>query len=441
MREAETVLGGGVVPAGEVGRHAFVNLVAEGLPVTAELYEGLATLIGRKILHDRYGDRRGSRDLLLETVGAGAFVLGRWRDIADVVIGEEFILGLRALLFRGVEGGLERFFCQLRSLGQPRVVTGEPGGVRLLEGCFGGGAILRPLVALRFHAGRVDLVEGRLVALITIGALVEEGVGTEIFVDRDRIVLVGMALRAGHRGTHEDRVGGVDAVDDGGVTEFFVARAAFVLGHRIAMEGRGDELVFGRLGQQVAGHLLDDELVVRLILVEGLDDPVAVGPDNSAGVGGITGAIGVAGEVEPLTGPVFAVSGLGEEMGDDVRVLGAGEFRDFFGRGRQAGDVEGKSADEDGLGRFWRPGQAFFLLAVSEEGIDGIGFAVLRHGRTGDRFIGPVTSPRRALLDPFLEEGDLCGGNRLMLLGWRHDVIRVGRLDALDQFALVGFAG
>ena len=261
-------------------------------------------------------------------------------------------------------------------------------------------------------------MEGRLVALITIGALVEEGVGTEIFVDRDRIVLVGMALRAGHRGAHEDGVGRIHAIDDGGVSEFFVARAAFVLGHRIAMEGRGDELVFGRLGQQVAGHLLDDELVVRLILVEGLDDPVAVGPDNSAGVGGITGAIGVAGEVEPLTGPVFAVSGLGEEMGDDVRVLGAGEFCDFLGR----------------------PGQAFFLLAVCEEGVDGITFAVLGHGRTGDRLIGPMTSPRGALLDPFLEEGDLCGGNRLMLLGWRHDVIRVGRLDALDQFALVGFA-
>ena len=117
MREAETVLGRGVVPAGEVGWHAFVNLVAEGLPVTAELYEGLATLIGRKILHDRHGHRRGSCDLFLEAVGAGAFVLGRRRDIADVVIGEEFILGLRALLFRGVEGGLERFFGQLRSLG------------------------------------------------------------------------------------------------------------------------------------------------------------------------------------------------------------------------------------------------------------------------------------------------------------------------------------
>ena len=347
-----------------------------------------------------------------------------------------------ALLAGGRAGGQRGFPSGVKPHGGfPLILAFEPCGGRSGEFRFQCSDLAVEFGSTGLLLRRQKTVERGFVALITIGALVEEGVGTEIFVDRDRIVLVGMALRAGHGGTHKDRVGGVDAVDDGSVTEFFVARAAFVLGHRIAMEGRGDELVFGRLGQKVAGHLLDDELVVGLILVEGLDDPIAVGPDNSAWVGGITGAIGVAGEVEPLTGPVFAVSVLGEEMGDDVRVLGAGEFCDFLGRGRQSGDVEGESANQDGLGRFWRPGQAFFLLAVGEEGIDGIGFAVLRHGRTGDRLIGPVAAPRGALLNPFLEKRDLCGGDRLMLLGWRHDVIRVGRLDALDQFTLLRLAG
>ena len=179
-----------------------------------------------------------------------------------------------------------------------------------------------------------ESVERGFVALVAVGALVEEGVGTEIFVDGDRIVFVGVTLRAGHGGAHEDRVGGVDSVDDGGVAELLVARAAFVLGHRVAMEGGRDDLVFGRLGQQVTGHLVDDELVVRLIAVQGLDDPVAVGPDDTAGVGGVAGAVGIAGEVEPLTGPVFAVSRLGQEMGDDVRVLGARELGDLCRRRR-----------------------------------------------------------------------------------------------------------
>ena len=251
---------------------------------------------------------------------------------------------------------------------------------------------------------------------------------------------MGVALRAGHGGAHEDRVGGVHAVDDGGVAEFFIARAAFVLGHRVAMEGGCNDLVFGRLGQEVAGHLVDDELVEALVLVERLDHPIAVGPDFTARVARVAGAVGIAGEVEPLAGPVFAVGRLGEESGHYVRVLGVGEFRDFFRGRRQAGDVQRETTDEDGLGRFCGPGQAFLLLSIGEEGVDGIGFAALRHGRTGDRLIGPVTSPRGALLDPFLEEGDLRGGNRLMLLRRRHDVIGVGRLDALDQFALLGLA-
>ena len=219
-------------------------------------------------------------------------------------------------------------------------------------------------------------MERGFVALIAVGALVEEGVGAEVFGDRDRVVFVGVALRAGHRRTHEHRVGRVDAVDDGGVAELFVAGAAFVLRHRVAMEGRGDELVFGRIGQQVAGQLVDDELVEGLVTVQGFDHPVTIGPDRAARVGGIAGAVGIAGEVEPLAGPVFAVGGLGEEMGDDVGVLGVGELSDFGGRGRQAGDVEGEAADEQGLGRLGRPSQAFLLLAVGEEGVDRIGFAV-----------------------------------------------------------------
>ena len=86
MREAETVLGRGVVPAGEVGWHAFVNLVAEGLPVTAELYEGLATLIGRKILHDRHGHGLERLDHSLGRCQLLSLGRSGFGDMADVVV-------------------------------------------------------------------------------------------------------------------------------------------------------------------------------------------------------------------------------------------------------------------------------------------------------------------------------------------------------------------
>ena len=284
-------------------------------------------------------------------------------------------------------------------------------------------------------------MERGFVAFVAVGALVEEGVGLEVFRDGDRVILMGVALRAGHGGAHEDRVGGIDAVDDRGVAELFVAGASLVLGHRVAMEGGRDDLVFGGVREQVSGQLLDRELIERLVLIERLDHPIAIGPDDPARVARVAGAVGIAGEVEPLAGPVFAVGGLGEEVGDYFGVGGLGELRDFFRRGRKAGDVERDAADQHVLGRFGRPLQAFLLLALGEESVDGIGFSVLRHGRTHDGFVGPVTSPDGALPDPFLEERELRGRDGLVLLRRRHHIVGVRRLDALDEFALLGLAG
>ena len=439
--EAEAVLRIAGVPSGEARGHAFADFVAEGLPVAAELHEGLAALVRREVLHDRHRHRGALGDLLLEVVGEGALGLGRGRDVADVVLAEEIVLGLGAFFLRGVEGGLERFVRKVRLLGEPLVEAGQPDRLRLLEGCLGGGAILHPLVALGLHARRIDFMERGFVAFVAIGALVEERVGLEVFRDGDRVVLMGVALRAGHGGAHEYRIGRVDPVDDGGVAELFVAGAAFVLGHRVAMKGGRNDLVFGGVGEQVAGELLHRELVEGLVLIERLDHPVAVGPDDATGVAGVAGAVGITGEVEPLAGPVFAVGGLGEEVGDDFGVRGLAQPRDFLRRGREAGDVQRDAADQDVLGRFGRPLQAFLLLPFGEEGVHGIGFAVLRHGRTDDGFVGPVSSPDGALLDPFLEQRELRRRDGLVLLGRRHHVVGIRRLDALDEFALLGLAG
>ena len=54
----------------------------------------------------------------------------------------------------------------------------------------------------------------------------------------------------------------------GDVAELLVVGAALGVGQRVAVEGGGDELVVGRVGQQVAGQLFDGELVERLVRVE-----------------------------------------------------------------------------------------------------------------------------------------------------------------------------
>ena len=83
--------------------------------------------------------------------------------------------------------------------------------------------------------------------------------------------------------------------------------AAFVGGRVAALETGGDTLFFGWVRKQIASELLDGELIERLVTVERLHDPVAVGPHLTIGVEVQAMRIGVAGGVEPVTGAVFAV--------------------------------------------------------------------------------------------------------------------------------------
>ena len=62
--------------------------------------------------------------------------------------------------------------------------------------------------------------------------------------------------------------------------------AALVRVHVVALKAGGDELGFGAVRQQVAGELVAEELVVRHVGVEGVDDPVAPQPHVPAAVDG-----------------------------------------------------------------------------------------------------------------------------------------------------------
>ena len=62
-----------------------------------------------------------------------------------------------------------------------------------------------------------------------------------------------VALSTGHGGAHPDGHGGVDAVHDRNVAKLFILGSAFVIGHGVAVEGCGDDLIFCRVGQQISG--------------------------------------------------------------------------------------------------------------------------------------------------------------------------------------------
>ena len=96
--------------------------------------------------------------------------------------------------------------------------------------------------------------------------------------------------------------------------------------------------------------MLDDELGVRLVLVDGFDHPIAIEPDGALFIFLEAVGIGIAGGVEPVAAPTFAVVGRGEEA-VDLLAVGVGalvghEGVDFGRGGREANEVEGESPEE-----------------------------------------------------------------------------------------------
>ena len=128
------------------------------------------------------------------------------------------------------------------------------------------------------------------------------------------------------------------------------------------------------IGQQVAGELLDDEPVERLVAVEGPDDPVAVGPDLAVVVQVQAVGVAVPGGVEPEPRHVLAVSGRIEQPVDDLLVGPRGpigeEGVDLLEGRRQAGQVERDAADQRGLARLGLGRQPLGLEPGQDEPVD-----------------------------------------------------------------------
>ena len=113
---------------------------------------------------------------------------------------------------------------------------------------------------------------------------------------------------------------GVHAVDDVGDAELLLDDAALLVLHVEAVEGRREALVLRGVRQQVAGELPRDELVEGEVLVERLDDPVAVRPHGAVAIHLVAVRVGEAREVQPVGGHPLAVARRGEETVDELFV-------------------------------------------------------------------------------------------------------------------------
>ena len=168
-----------------------------------------------------------------------------------------------------------------------------------------------------------------------------------------------MAACATDREAHQSATNDVDGVVERVVVEFAILAAAE------AEEAHACECarVLGGF-ELVGGDLFEQEAVVGLVRVEGVDDVVAVSEGVWVGVIAVVDAahvVSVAHDIEPVAAPALAVAFVGEEFVDELleglRVVVSGESVHFRVRRWHADQIEISAADEGAfVGRFFVSG-------------------------------------------------------------------------------------
>ena len=184
-----------------------------------------------------------------------------------------------------------------------------------------------------------------------------------------------------------------------------------------AQEAGGDARLVRHVVQLVARDLLAQELVVRLVVVERVDDVVAVAPHVQADVVLLEPVgVGVARHVQPVAAPALAVVGRIEQLVDEPlpgAALGVGQERlHLLAGGRQADQVEiGAPQQRQAVGPR-RGGQAGVLPRGFEEAVDRVIERLRgRHRRLPRVPERPVVAGARRQL-VVLERGQRVGGRR-----------------------------
>ena len=318
----------------------------------------------------------------------------------------------------------------------PGVHLRFPGRLARLKGSFGLGHPCPDRSDLFELGGRVDRGAGLV-------GVVEEGEQAEILLVRERIELVGVALGTLGGDPQHCLAEAVDPIKHLDHPELLRNDRPFLVEHAVAKESGGHDLILRGIREQVAGHLLDHEAVVRKIAIDRPDHPVAPGPLLPRRILLVAVGVGIARQIEPVTGPLLAVAVAGEEFFHRGVVAVPEISGHVVGRGRQPHEVEPQPPAEErciGLGRRL---EADRRELGADEGIDRVGGRRrhLRDGRLLRAHKRPVGGVRGAGIDPPLQQRLVGIGEWLLGLRRRHDAGGIGRADPVDDEALGPFSG
>jgi hypothetical protein len=166
----------------------------------------------------------------------------------------------------------------------------------------------------------------------------------------DRVELVVVARGAARGEAQPDSGHRLDAVLRVDRLVFGRDRAALAGRGEAAVVTGGDFLVERRLGQEIARHLLDGELIERQIPPKRPDYPVAVRPDRAVVVDVDAMCIRITDRIQPLAAELLG-AGIGRQQAVDRAVVGGGRWvarkrRELLRRGRESGEIERDPAEQ-----------------------------------------------------------------------------------------------
>ena len=310
---------------------------------------------------------------------------------------------------------------------------------------------------LRLDVRRALRLVGRSERQVRLVLIVQHRVEAEVFLLRDGVEFVVVAVRA-RDGQAQPRVARRrHAVHDRLDAELLLVYPALLVDLRVAMEARRNFLLHRRVGQHVARELFDGELVEGQIPVQRGDDPVAVTPDAARRVNAVAVRVRVTRHVQPPATPALAVVRRRQQpvhkLLVSIRRLVIHERVHLGGHRRQAKQVQREPANQRDAVGLERGRELLLREPGADERINRIldsGFWILdsRHHRPLRRNKRPMhLAPRlfirrslRALVNPPAHQRDLRVGQRRLLVWHPRDVlVRAG--DDLHQQAVGRLAG
>ena len=167
-----------------------------------------------------------------------------------------------------------------------------------------------------------------------------------------------MALSAFQRRSKPNRGSRVYTINHLISSIFFGMNTRFNITRHRSMKSSGDFLIQRRIRQEITRELFDRELIKRHISIQGINDPITVGPGGEVHVGVVAPSVGIAGGIEPIERHMLGVFDGGEKGVD-------GFFVSLLRMGFEVG-LEGV---ELGLSR-WKSGE---VEANASEPTDGVG--------------------------------------------------------------------